>query len=139
MITIHQGIDLVDVSKLERIMTRHRGLLDEIFTEEERAYCLTQKHPFLHFAGRFAAKEACLKALGLGLSAGIDATLRDVAVKAHRSGRPELAPRGWVATMGHRKRIRQWGLSISHTEQFAVATVTLVAGESAEFERTESR
>ena len=61
----------------------------EIFTDREREYCFSRPDPYIHLAGRFAAKEACLKALGTGLSgSGIDGALREIEVVPEKSGRP---------------------------------------------------
>ena len=68
MIRILQGIDIVQVSKMKRILLTRPELAAEIFTESERKYCFSRPDPYVHLAGRFAAKEACLKALGTGLS-----------------------------------------------------------------------
>jgi len=64
MSRIHQGIDSVDVEKFRAVLARNPGLADGLFTEEEREYFLSRRDPSLHFAGRFAAKESYLKALG---------------------------------------------------------------------------
>lgn len=128
MIRIFQGIDLVPVSKIKEIMTRRPGFAEEIFTAGEREYCLARPNPYIHFAGRFAAKEACLKALGVGLSgSGIDGSLREIEVVPARGGKPELSVGGWAAKIGSRKNINQVTLSISHTGDLAVASVILSA------------
>jgi len=133
VIRILQGIDLVTVSKLKRIMLQNPGLADEIFTAREREYCQARRDPFIHFAGRFAAKEACLKALGAGLSGtGIDAALKDVEVVPDMAGRPQLSVGGWTAKIGRRKKVYQYTLSISHSGDSAVASVILAAGGAEE-------
>ena len=81
MIHILQGIDIVPVSKIKRILLTRPELAEEIFTDREREYCFSRPDPYVHLAGRFAAKEACLKALGTGLSgSGIDGALREIEV-----------------------------------------------------------
>jgi holo-[acyl-carrier protein] synthase len=126
MMRIFQGIDLVPVSKIKEIMLRRQGFAEEIFTKDEREYCLSRPDPYIHFAGRFAAKEACLKALGTGLSgSGIDGSLREIEVTPDRSGRPLLSISGWTAKIGSRKQIEQFTVSISHSGDFAVASVVL--------------
>ena len=67
MIHILQGIDIVPVSKIKRILLTRPELAGEIFTDGEREYCFSRPDPYVHLAGRFAAKEACLKALGTGI------------------------------------------------------------------------
>jgi holo-[acyl-carrier protein] synthase len=130
---ILQGIDMVQVSKLEKILLASPGLAAEIFTEKERDYCFAMARPYVHLAGRFAAKEACLKALGLGLSGeGIDGALRDIEVVAGRSGKPELFVKGRVQKAGGRRKVCRYTVSISHCGDFAVASVVLAAGDNCE-------
>jgi holo-[acyl-carrier protein] synthase len=129
MIRIFQGIDLVPVSKIKEIMLRRPEFAEEIFSAGEREYCLARPDPYIHFAGRFAAKEACLKALGTGLSGnGIDGSLKEIEVVPGRGGRPELSVGGWAAKVGNRKKINQFTVSISHSGGFALASVILSAG-----------
>ena len=136
MMIILQGIDIVQVSKMERIMLAHPGLASEIFTEAEREYCFSKSRPHLHLAGRFAAKEACLKALGLGLSGeGIDGALQEIEVVAGISGKPALRVKGRVEGTGRRKKVYQYTVSISHSGDFAIASVILAAGEMCEQSR----
>jgi holo-[acyl-carrier protein] synthase len=131
MMRIFQGIDLVTVSKIKEIILRRPQFVEEVFTVCEREYCLARPDPYIHFAGRFAAKEACLKALGTGLSGnGIDGSLGEIEVVPGRGGKPELSIRGWAARIGSRKKIDQLTVSISHSGDFAVASVILSAGNS---------
>ncbi len=133
MMHILQGIDIVQVSKMERIMQAHPGLASEIFTEGERKYCFSMPSPHVHLAGRFAAKEACLKALGIGLSGeGIDGALRDIEVVAGTSGKPALRVTGRVGKTGSRKKVYQYTVSISHSGDFAIASVILAARQTCE-------
>lgn len=128
MIQIHQGVDIVDIARFRDVASRNAELLADIFTEGEREYCSSQKNADLHFAGRFAAKEACLKALGLGLSsAGMGHSLQEIEITRHASGRPALSLSGWAASVSRRKGIYQQTVSISHTDSAAVASVVLVA------------
>ena len=131
MTRVYQGVDFVEIPKFTDICLRNRDFVSEIFTEGERAYCLSMKEPYRHFAGRFAAKEACMKALGLGLSA-VDSVLREIEVTSTPSGKPELLISGWAEKMSRKKKISQLTVSISHAAQFAVATVVLVADKGSE-------
>jgi holo-[acyl-carrier protein] synthase len=127
MIQIHQGIDIVDITKFKKIATRNEQFVPDIFTQKEKEYCFSRKDPYTHFAGRFAAKEACMKALGWGLSvAGSDHMLRDIEIDQHPSGKPVLFLSGWALKLGQKKRIHQYTVSISHSGQTAVAMVILV-------------
>jgi holo-[acyl-carrier protein] synthase len=126
MIRIYQGVDLVGVAKFKDILKRNEGFISDIFTEAERNYCLSKKEPHVHFAGRFAAKEACMKALGVGLSGtGIDHTFQEIEVTSHSSGKPIISVSGWAAKSAAKKGINQLTVSISHSSDYAVATVIL--------------
>ena len=124
---IHQGVDMVKASRIRDICERHGGFVSDVFTEAERQYCFSKNDPYLHLAGRFAAKEACLKALGRGLT-GIDDTLAEIEVTNLSGGRPVLQLSGHAKKLGDRLGISQATVSISHTGDYAVSTVIL-AGE----------
>ena len=125
---IYQGVDIVQISKLREIMERNRSFVTDIFTEQERGYCMAKKDPSIHFAGRFAAKEAGLKALGTGIS-GIDNSFQDIETLPGVSGKPELSLTGWIKNISLKKGIDQATVSISHTADYAVATVILTGNE----------
>jgi holo-[acyl-carrier protein] synthase len=125
---IYQGVDIVQIKKLKEIMERNRSFVTDIFTEQERDYCMSKKDPSIHFAGRFAAKEAGLKALGTGIS-GIDNSFQDIETLPGGSGKPELSLTGWIKKISLKKRIDQMTVSISHTADYAVATVILTGNE----------
>jgi len=127
MMKLHQGVDVVDILKFRNVSLKNKSFIEEIFTEGEKKYCLSKRDPYLHFAGRFAAKEACLKALGWGLFAmGIDHVLQDIEISHHISGRPEIAVHGWMAKIANRRGIEQYTVSISHSSHVAIAVVVLV-------------
>ena len=127
MMRCYQGIDLVEVPALREVVLRHDAFLWDVFTAGERAYCLSRRDPYPHLAARFAAKEACLKAVGIGLlGVGIPHTLQEVEVVNAPSGRPRLSVQGWVAAMGRRRRVHQWSVSLAHTAEWAIATVLLL-------------
>ena len=128
MIHILQGIDIVPVSKIKGILLTRPQFAEEIFTDREREYCFSRPNPYVHLAGRFAAKEACLKALGTGLSgSGIDGALREIEVTSEKSGRPVLSVSGWTEKIGRRRKIYQYTVSISHSGDFAIASVILTS------------
>jgi len=132
MITIHQGVDLVELSKFKEVLQRNSEFVRDMFTERERAYCESMKDPTVHFAGRFAAKESYAKALGTGFSGtGIDHLFQEIEVTSSSSGKPEISVTGWAAKMAKKRKIRQSSVSISHTAHYAVASVILV-GDSRE-------
>ena len=125
MIRIYQGIDIVEVSKLRKILQKNPAFAAEVFTEKERAYCMSHKNHIVHMAGRLAAKEACLKALGTGLS-GISGSLLDIEISNLPSGRPELRLSGWIGRLGRKKKISEKTVSISHSGSYAVASVIML-------------
>ena len=127
MMRIYQGIDLVDISRLRDIILRNKNFISDMFTAREQAYCQSRKDPGLHFAGRFAAKESYLKALGTGFpGAGIDHIFQEIEVAPATSGRPEISVKGWAARLAKNKKIHQCSVSISHSSKYALAAVILV-------------
>jgi len=128
MSRLRQGIDIVDVEKFRAVLARSPGLAAELFTEGEWEYCLSKRDPSPHLAGRFAAKESYLKALGAGLrGTGIDHVFQEIEVRSANSGRPEIVLHGWAAKMAERRKIRHCSVSISHASQYAVASVVLTS------------
>ena len=127
MMKILQGIDIVNISKLKRIILKNSTFISDIFTEKERKYCESRKDPYIHFAGRFAAKESFVKALGTGFSGtGIDHLFQEIEVLPAPSGKPELHVKGWAEKLAKKRRISQWTVSISHASDYAVASVILI-------------
>src|SRR5712675_2332517 len=118
------GIDLTEipriVSTIELYGTR---FLQRIFTEGEIAYCMRRRQAAVHFAGRFASKEAAMKALGTGHSHGV--LWRDVSVVRH-GGPPKLELQGGAA-----RRFRSMGgvstlVTITHSDALALAQVIIL-------------
>ena len=127
MIQVRQGVDIVEISKFKEIVLRNSRFVEDIFTEQERAYCQSRKDPYLHLAGRFAAKESYIKALGTGISGqGIDSIFQEIEVVPTASGRPEISVKGWAEKIARKRKICQCSVSISHTSHYAVAAVILV-------------
>jgi holo-[acyl-carrier protein] synthase len=123
---IYQGVDIVEISKFRKICQRNDDFIADIFSDGEAGYCMAKKDPYIHFAGRFAAKEASLKALGMGMSGtGIDRTFKEIEVLKGASGKPELSFSGWTEKISKKRKITQLTVSISHSEHYAVATVIL--------------
>ena len=117
------GIDLVKIDRIDKA-GKHAGFLERLFTDREREYCSRQKFPAQHYAARFAAKEAVLKAIGTGWSAGVKWT--DMEVLHGEGGGPIVNLTGWVKDLFDLKGVKQVFLSYSHDEGFAVAHVVLV-------------
>ncbi len=118
------GVDLVKIDRIDRAGKNHEGFLERLFTDREREYCSRQKFPAQPYAARFAAKEALLKAIGTGWSAGIKWT--DMEVLHGEGGGPILNLSGRVKDLMDLKGVKQALLSYSHDEGYAVAQVVLV-------------
>jgi holo-[acyl-carrier protein] synthase len=114
------GIDAVDVDRFRTVLARRPGLAGRLFTDAERSYALSGKDPGPRLAVRFAAKEAVLKALGVGIGA---AAFRDVEVVRGDDGAPRLSLGGRAAALATARGIRWWHISLTHTDQVAVASV----------------
>jgi holo-[acyl-carrier protein] synthase len=113
------GVDAVDVGRFRRSLERTPGLAERLFTEGELAYARAKRDPVPSLAVRFAAKEAVMKALGVGLGAF---GFHDVEVARADSGEPSLVLRGEAAALAaHLGPLR---LSLTHTALTAVAVVS---------------
>ena len=114
------GVDIVKVDRIRRLMGRHgERFLRRVFTEEEIAYCRRCAHPEQRFATRFAAKEAALKALGVGWQRG--ARFRDVHVSINELGAPGVELAGRTAEIGRDLGVSRILLSLTHDRDYAVA------------------
>lgn len=116
------GIDIVECLRIAQMIERHGELfITRVYTDLEIEYCSARKAATQHYAGRWAAKEAVLKALGTGWRRGI--AWRDIEVRNDRNGAPSVHLRGGALEVMERAGIRQLHLSISHCRSFAVAHV----------------
>jgi holo-[acyl-carrier protein] synthase len=121
---IGTGIDIVKIDRIKRMMTRWGDFfLGRVFTEKEIARCQKRAHPAECFAGRFAAKEAFLKAIGWGLRNGIRWT--DIEVENDVMGRPSLSLHRRAKEVLQTQRIQRVLLTLSHDSPYAVAHVIL--------------
>ena len=111
------GIDAVDVERFNRILTRRRALLTRLFTEAEVAAAAGSVS---RLGARFAAKEAVMKALGVGLGAF---RFREVEVVRLASGAPTLVLTGAAAELAQDKGVARWHVSLTHTAIVAEAVV----------------
>jgi holo-[acyl-carrier protein] synthase len=126
---LRHGIDLVEIDQLRGAMARNPAFEARVFTASERAYCHARPDPLPHFAARFAAKEAALKALGIGITPlGIDRGLGEVEVRRHGSA-PVLALSGRPQRRADALGVRPAAVSLSHAGTFAIASVLLARAE----------
>ena len=118
------GVDMEEITRLGDAIKRHgRIFLERIFTPAEIAYCERHRDPVERYAGRFAAKEAAMKALGTGWGKGV--RWRDIEVMRQPGGRPTIIFHGVAHEHAERLGARQISLSITHTGNFALAEVIL--------------
>lgn len=117
------GTDLARIERFRKFLAPDNGVLLRVFTESERAYCLTKRDPAPHLAARFAAKEAFLKALGTGLRDGL--AWQQVEVERDELGCPYLRLTGRAAEYLLKRKAHTTHLNYSHDGDYAVATVIL--------------
>jgi holo-[acyl-carrier protein] synthase len=122
MAIVGHGIDIVETARIRQMVDEHgQHFLDRCFTPLEQAYCdRGAKRRFEHMAGRFAAKEAVLKALGTGWRGGIAWT--DIEVQTDPAGRPLVVLSGQCQRLAREAGITHWHLSISHIQTHATAS-----------------
>lgn len=121
---IGSGIDLVEIERIEQSMTRFGArFLDRVFTAAEQAYCLRKRNAAESLAARFAAKEAAAKALGTGISRGVN--WLEIEVVREPGGRPSIRFHGRAAELAERMGVVHVALSLTHTGSLSMASVLL--------------
>jgi holo-[acyl-carrier protein] synthase len=121
------GFDATDIPRIADMLDRYGDrFLQRVFTEGEIAYCTRRRNPAPHLAGRFAAKEACMKALGTGYSCGV--IWRDIEV-VRDDGPPQLRLHGGAALRAEQMGVTKSLLSITHADALAMAQVMLLAAD----------
>ena len=118
------GIDIIEVARIREVLLRTPRFRKRVFTPAERAYCDSRGAAAAqHYAARFTAKEAALKALQTGWRGGI--SWQDVEVAARESGAPYLILHGAVLELFNASGATTTHLSLSHTTEHAIAQVVL--------------
>lgn len=113
------GVDAVEVERVRRAVQKSAGsFAQKVFTQAERRYCLAQAKPWESFAARFAAKEAVLKALKVGVT---PARLPEVEVKIARGQGPSVALSGVTKRAAAAQRVGRVWISLTHTADTAIA------------------
>lgn len=126
MTVLGLGIDLVDVSRVHRLLDRYGDrALDRLLTPHERAYCTTRAVPAVHIAARLAAKEAAFKALA-GESDARRIWWTELEVRREDDGRPTLHLHGKASARAERLGVRSSLLSLTHERGHAAAVVILI-------------
>lgn len=121
------GTDLVEVDRILRVLDRRPGLTSRLFTESERAYCDSARTPHgraRRYAARFSAKEAAMKALGVGLG-GVAFT--EIETTRSASGAVALRVHGRAAELAGDAGGSRWLVSLTHTDRLAQAVVLLAS------------
>jgi holo-[acyl-carrier protein] synthase len=118
------GLDLVNIARVEAIARRWQDrFLQRVYTEDERRASFGRAWPYASLAGRFAAKEAMLKALGTGWSAGV--SWQDIQVLNEVGGRPVATVRGRTGVLVQQAGVTRIHVSLSHDGDYAIAEVIL--------------
>jgi holo-[acyl-carrier protein] synthase len=119
---IGMGIDVAEVSRIREVIeSQTERFLRRVYTPDEVAYCEQFKNKFERYAGRFAAKEAAMKALGTGWSRGVRWV--DVEIVRQRGGRPTISLKGEAKNIADGLGVKNIAVSITHTAEQAFAQV----------------
>ena len=121
------GVDIVEIERMKLALERTPRIKERIFSEDERAYCERRPRPWVHYAMRFAAKEAVLKALGTGF-AGM--RFCDVEVVRENNGRPTPKLSGRAAERAVELGVIEMHLSLSFTHTTAVASAVAITADA---------
>lgn len=115
------GHDIIEVNRIEQSVEKHQErFYEKLFTDEEIAYCLSKPSPAVHFAGRFAAKEALAKALGFGF--GSEVRWKEISIINDENGKPFVELKGKMGVEFHNFHI---DISISHIKELASAVAII--------------
>ena len=116
------GIDIVSTERVKHSLERYgERFIRRIYCPGEIVYCSSRKEPHLHYAARFAAKEALVKALGTGFRFGIKHT--EIETKLNELGKPDILLYETAAAISRQKEITRISLSLSHNDEQAIAIV----------------
>jgi holo-[acyl-carrier protein] synthase len=125
MIIFGIGIDVIEVERIEEAVEGFGDrFLARIFTKVEREYCARQKRPAIHYAARWAAKEAVSKAFGTGI--GEQLGWQDMEICRRASGEPEVVLHGRGETFAEENGIEQVKISLTHAKSYAAANAVVI-------------
>lgn len=120
------GIDVVEVERVESSIAEFgERFVNRVFTESERAYCESQKQPAIHYAARFAAKEAVAKAFGTGI--GKELSWLDMEIRRRESGEPEVFFSGAGEQFRQAHHLSQIKISLTHAQHYAAANALVIS------------
>ncbi len=117
------GVDIIDIPRVKKMVDKESRFFEKVFSETEIRYCRSKYREEVHFAARFAAKEAFFKAMGTGWRYGM--RWQDISVENDELGKPEIKLSGKTLENFEKNRFKHIHLSISHTKEYAVAFVTI--------------
>ena len=121
------GIDIVEIKRLQKSSKRWgKAFLNKVYTARELKYSYAKRFPYQHLAARFAAKEAIFKALGEVETDFVG--WKNIEILNDASGKPAIHWHGQAERVRKKRKIRQVVVSLSHTENYAVASALLLFG-----------
>lgn len=122
------GVDIVEISRFESILKNNPAFIQKMFTDEERSYCQASARPAAHYACRFAAREAVLKALGTGFGQGVGRY--DVSVSRDDRGKPHAVLTGGAERIARDLGVVEVVISLSFTSDLAVANAMAIPADA---------
>lgn len=120
------GVDIVPIARMEQALKRTPSFKRTVFTNEEISYCESRTNPAQSYAARFAAREAVLKALGVGFTDLGFHRLHDIAVVIDEKGRPHACLEGAAEEIASAQGVLDVAISLSHTPDVAVANAVAI-------------
>lgn len=119
------GTDIIDIGRIKKIIEKNnsRAFIEKVFTDNEISYCESKYHRAVHYAARFAAKEAFFKAMGTGYRGGM--SWKDISVKNDELGKPEIELSGKTLDNFKKRKYKNIHISLSHTKEYAVSFVVV--------------
>ena len=130
---LNVGVDVVEVERIRRIVERTPSFASKMFSEQERSYCEHYPDSAPHYAARFAAKEAVVKALGSGFAQGVG--YRDIEVTLNKFGKPAINLSGRASEIAESLNVTEIPISISHTHNEAVCCALAVTKDYIEAQK----
>jgi len=117
------GTDIIEVERIDKMVSKGGQYLETLFTENEIEYCEARAKKAEHYAARFAAKEAILKAFGTGWRDGL--AFIEIEIINDELGKPQVYLHGDAKSFFDRNQIKQISISLSHIKEIAIAVVIL--------------
>jgi holo-[acyl-carrier protein] synthase len=117
------GTDIIEVEAVKKRLSEHKGLREDLFTDSEIAYCESKTKKVQHYAARFAAKEAFLKAMGTGLRDGMK--FHDIEITNNELGKPSISLHGKTQIIAAEQHITSIHVSLAHFGNIANALVII--------------